>query len=603
MKYEHFGLSGPPFEFPRLPAELVLIRQYREALWVLEAGVVTEGSGFSLLVGESGTGKTVLVRALASAVLRRAYIAYIANLRVTPDAIIRLILHQLGTEPTRSSTRELWRSLDEAVAGLKPSDRVVVIIDDAQDLSDETLKSLQLFSTYNRHGSKRLHFILVACPRLLRRLESASLINFNQTIGTRTTLKPLNFDEASYYIDWLLRDKGGRAKRIFDMRALRYIITQSAGIPRRINLICHNALLAAYEEGASVVTLSNVRTALDDLPDLDNRVRTAHAQDLRESTMFGAATSAMIALGVGLVVLATIVLIPRARESFQTLIEPAAIVNRDSGGRGVPADTPNGKLFPAPPSVQPQTSKTLASADSVLPETALTAAVSANSLTPIQAQKLSYEIGRARAALGARRPNNAIYHLERGLLLEPGNSEIRHLLEIARAAQSQPSHNAVVLAASSARSVTAAGSLQSTAMPIGAPSPGTHAANLRFGRPKLPGAGISPTNRSTPSTDRSEKTPDSVAASHAISPRHVRAVRHTSFAIQIDATLDQQSADQMVSRIQRLGYHPYILSFRVGNQAWYKVEIGPYMSEDDAVTADAELRLKYNKIFGGEPTT
>jgi type II secretory pathway predicted ATPase ExeA/cell division septation protein DedD len=609
MYHEHFGLSGPPFEFPPTPAGLFMSRQYREALFALERGVVLEASEFSLLVGESGTGKTILVTALIKAVLRRTYTAYIANPRLKLEEIIRLILHQLGTEPRGSSRRDLWRSFGGVIAELKAGDRVVVIIDDAQDLSDEALDGLRFLSNCDPLRSKRLHFILVAHLKLLSRLQSAALCNFNQRIGARAKLEALKFGEALDYVDYLLRQKGGSAKKIFDARALRYIIRQCAGNPRQINLMCHNAMLAAYDEGVRCVTLSTVRTALGELQNVDHRSRTPPAQFLRAGAILGTGTWATIALAVCLTVSAAIFYVPHARDSSQRkprFIESAAIVNWGALGRGARSETPDGTPF-VTPTFRPQTSKTLTSTDFVLPGTALASAPSANSLTYTQERKLSYEIRRAKSSLAAKRYTNAIYHLKRGLLLDPGNSDMRYLLELAQVARSQPEKSAEVMPASSARSVAAAGSLQSPEMPSGAPFPDAPVANLKFARPVSISETISPTNGAGPPSSVPEKvSADSAAASHTISTPHLRAVRHTSFAIQIDATMDQKNADQMVGRLQQLGYHPQLVSVRVGGQPCYKVEIGPYTSKDDATAADAELRLKYSKIFGGEaesPTT
>jgi cell division protein FtsN len=91
-------------------------------------------------------------------------------------------------------------------------------------------------------------------------------------------------------------------------------------------------------------------------------------------------------------------------------------------------------------------------------------------------------------------------------------------------------------------------------------------------------------------------TPDSAAALHSASTEHP-ATRRTLFNIQTQAAMDQKGADQMVGRLQQLGYQPHLVSTQIGGQTWYKVEVGPYASQDESAAAKAELRLKYNSTF------
>src|ERR1700680_3152274 len=132
MYYQHFGLSGTPFEFGVSPAALFMGRSHRTALFALEWSVVHEARGFSLLVGEIGTGKTTLINAVLAQHLEGVQVALVLNPRLNIEEIMSLILHQLGIEGVRSSRLELWRSFEGMIAGLKPGDRVAVIVDDAQ---------------------------------------------------------------------------------------------------------------------------------------------------------------------------------------------------------------------------------------------------------------------------------------------------------------------------------------------------------------------------------------------------------------------------------------------------------------------------------------
>jgi hypothetical protein len=248
---------------------------------------------------------------------------------LTLEELLTLILHQLRIEGVRSSRIELWRSFEEVIARLTPGDRVVVIIDAGQDLTDETLENLRLLSNSDQKGSKRLHFILVAQPELLPRLQSAALRNVSQRIGARATLEALKVDEAMGYVNFLLRQRGGGAREIFDARALRYMIAQSAGIPRRINQLCHNSMLAAYDEGVSCVTIANVRVALSSSENSDRRSKIRSAP-FSGTGLMGKAAWATVLLGSVLTAAwAAEIYLPRLddfRRKATKVIESAAMV-------------------------------------------------------------------------------------------------------------------------------------------------------------------------------------------------------------------------------------------------------------------------------------
>jgi type II secretory pathway predicted ATPase ExeA len=207
-------------------------RGAREALSALEWGVAHETSGFTLLVGETGTGKTTLVNALLAQHHERVRAAYVLNPRLRIEEIMNLILEQLKVKNIPSSRLGLWREIEKTITRLEAGERIVVIVDDAQDLSEECLEDLRLLSNCEANGNKRLHFILVGQPELLTRLRTPKLRNINQRIGARATLNPLKFDEARAYVDYRLRLKGGNAQRIFSTAALRHLLAHSSGIPR-----------------------------------------------------------------------------------------------------------------------------------------------------------------------------------------------------------------------------------------------------------------------------------------------------------------------------------------------------------------------------------
>ncbi len=122
--------------------------------------------------------------------------------------------------------------------------------DEAQGLSDETMEQLRLLSNSGKTDEKQLHFVFVGQPELLRRLTNPSLRQIEQRIGAKTVLNPLQWAECHEYVEQRLRAVNGATERIFKPRALCYLIRHSGGIPRRLNVLCHNAMLLAYSGGA-----------------------------------------------------------------------------------------------------------------------------------------------------------------------------------------------------------------------------------------------------------------------------------------------------------------------------------------------------------------
>src|SRR6266478_430750 len=243
--YRHFGLSTPPFEIVGHPIALYMSKAHREGLAALEWGLLHEPGSFTLLMGDVGTGKTTLINANLSRNYEYARIVYVMNPRLSFEEMLRVILEQL-----------------------RPRERIAIIIDEAQGLSDGTLEELRLFSNYAQSGKGHLEILLVGQPELLDRLMSPSLRQFHQRIGARAILNPLQRDEALEYVEFKLRASGGSAKKIFAQRALAELVDHSQGIPRQINLLCNNALIRAYAADLPWVTRSVAQAAIKEYENL-----------------------------------------------------------------------------------------------------------------------------------------------------------------------------------------------------------------------------------------------------------------------------------------------------------------------------------------------
>ena len=198
-----FGLSNPPFEMVSKPNSLFMSKAHREGLAVLEWGLFYEPGHFTLLIGEAGTGKTTLINVLlnrhfqlvANADGHAIYssrtsdlvrIAYLTNSKIGFEEMLWVILEQLGYPSGSTTTKpELLRKFERLFRQLRPKERIVIIIDEAQALSDQALEEIRLFSNDGEYGKGHLEILLVGQPELLTRLMKPSLRQFHQRIGAR----------------------------------------------------------------------------------------------------------------------------------------------------------------------------------------------------------------------------------------------------------------------------------------------------------------------------------------------------------------------------------------------------------------------------------
>jgi general secretion pathway protein A len=263
MYLSFFGLSEKPFAITPDPRYLYLSERHAEALAHLLYGI-NESGGFIQLTGEVGTGKTTVVRTLLSRVPHHADVAVILNPRVTPVEFLLTICEELGLgvdEANRSSVKEMVDALNRRLLSAHADGRrVIVIVDEAQNLSAEVLEQVRLLTNLETPTQKLLQIILIGQPELRELLDRTDLRQLAQRITGRYHLKPLSRDETQQYVRHRLR-VAGAADEIFTPAALREVHRLSAGIPRVINVCCDRALLGAYTQERRKITPSLVRRA------------------------------------------------------------------------------------------------------------------------------------------------------------------------------------------------------------------------------------------------------------------------------------------------------------------------------------------------------
>ncbi|HWJ41209.1 MAG TPA: AAA family ATPase [Candidatus Limnocylindrales bacterium] len=267
MYYRHFGLDGPPFRFTPSPGVLYLGAAHRECLAALEWALLHDQCGFMLLMGETGTGKTTLLNTVMSRQLPNLQIASVPNPRLSFVEIMRVVLPQLGVTTNERGKLELIQALERAVAKRPLGSRTAIIIDEAQNLTDENLEDLRLLVNSVNAQEREIQIVLMGHPELIDRLSAHHLRQLRERISTKVTLPGLSAPESLAYIDCRLKAQSG-SMRLFEADAIAYLIGAAAGIPRRLNVLCHNSLLLAYSKNQSTVTLDVAREVVSDYKDI-----------------------------------------------------------------------------------------------------------------------------------------------------------------------------------------------------------------------------------------------------------------------------------------------------------------------------------------------
>jgi len=263
MYTSFFGLQEKPFAITPDPRYLYLSERHAEALAHLLYGI-NEAGGFIQLTGEVGTGKTTVIRSLLEQLPGHAEVALILNPRVTPAEFLLTIceeLHIQVPEAGRGSTKALMDLLGRYLLETHARGRrTVLIVDEAQNLSAQTLEQVRLLTNLETATTKLLQIILIGQPELRDLLDQPDLRQLAQRITGRYHLSPLSAEESAGYVKHRMRVAGATAEA-FAPSALREIHRLSGGIPRVINVICDRALLGAFTREDHRVSAPFIRQA------------------------------------------------------------------------------------------------------------------------------------------------------------------------------------------------------------------------------------------------------------------------------------------------------------------------------------------------------
>lgn len=267
MYAPYFGLKENPFNLSPDPRYLFFSVQHREALNHLIYGI-TEKKGFIVITGGIGTGKTTISRTLLANLDESVECALIFNSAVTDMDLLKTIhqeLHISMDGRARSKKRYIDALNKHLLKRFTAGRNVVLLIDEAQNLSRDVLEQLRMLSNLETEREKLIQIALIGQPELQDLLMSPSLRQLNERITVRYDLKPLDRQSVQSYIRHRLAVAGGGETVRFTGPACRLIHHYSQGIPRRINAICDRAMLIAYTKGKTDIDGKTVWAALRDM--------------------------------------------------------------------------------------------------------------------------------------------------------------------------------------------------------------------------------------------------------------------------------------------------------------------------------------------------
>jgi len=265
MFLDYYSLHRHPFGVTPDPRSLHLSPTHREALASLLYGIQTE-RGFMAMIAPVGMGKTTLLHYLLEQLREKARTAFIFQTQSTPRQLLRRVLDDLGVGRERDDMVQMHQQLNvflfREAAVRRP---VIVVIDEAQNLSYEVLESVRLLSNFETNGLKLIQIILAGQPALADKLARPELEQLRQRFATVARLQPFDRNETEQYINHRLSLAGANGKQLFSGEALALIAAISKGVPRMINNLCFNALSLGFAMRKKRIDAAIVREVAADL--------------------------------------------------------------------------------------------------------------------------------------------------------------------------------------------------------------------------------------------------------------------------------------------------------------------------------------------------
>lgn len=265
MFLDHFGLREQPFGVTPDPHFLYFSPSHLEAAASLFYGIQTQ-RGFMALIAQPGMGKTTLLFHLLEHLRDSARTAFLFQAHSDPREFLHSLIADLGVHDQDDDLGRMHRKLNEVlIREVRAGRRVVVVIDEAQNLEDSVLEAVRMLSNFEIPGTKLIQILLAGQPQLADKLASRNLVQLRQRISILSRLTQFSAGETANYVGHRLRVAGYRGKPLFTPDALAIIHSQSEGIPRNINNLCFHASTLGFANGQKIIDASILNEVLEDL--------------------------------------------------------------------------------------------------------------------------------------------------------------------------------------------------------------------------------------------------------------------------------------------------------------------------------------------------
>ncbi len=278
MYLELFKLTELPFRLSPDPAFLYLSKHHARAKAYMES-TIWFTDGFVVITGEIGSGKTTLIETFLRELGQDVVVAQVNQTQVSPTEFLQSVLVQFGFTPFKMKKAELLATINSFLIEQYASGRkVVLIVDEAQNLTDRVLEEVRLLSGVETTKEKVLRIILAGQPELNDKLNAPELTQLAQRVRLRFHLTPLSRSETRNYIEHRLEVAGGQGRQIFADETFDVIFQYTGGVPRLVNSLCDTAMMSAFSRDANSVTLADIEAAVGELQWAEHLSRTNRLQ-------------------------------------------------------------------------------------------------------------------------------------------------------------------------------------------------------------------------------------------------------------------------------------------------------------------------------------
>jgi general secretion pathway protein A len=280
MYLELFKLHELPFRLTPDPQFLYLSKHHARAKAYMES-TIWFTDGFVVITGEIGSGKTTLIETFLKELEKDVVVAQINQTQVTAVEFLQTVLVQFGFSPFKMKKAELLSTLNEfLVEQYSNGRRVLLIVDEAQNLTNKVLEEIRMLSGVETTKEKVLRIILAGQPELNDKLNSPGLVQLAQRIRLRFHLTPLSKTDMAAYIQHRLEVAGSQGRQIFDPESFPLIFRYTGGIPRLVNTIADTSMMAAFAQDRPNVTVDDVKAAIEELQWVEYAERSVKLQAL-----------------------------------------------------------------------------------------------------------------------------------------------------------------------------------------------------------------------------------------------------------------------------------------------------------------------------------